>query len=152
MRRNLDLTSSSSRATSTVQLEEDGYRQKYENISRSMEEHDELHMKKLKELEEKLSEKNTNGTFHQELLMKHKKLENEHKKACAALKNFMQRSVEEKKERCELAELLEKQQGTIEELKQQLEPFHGCGLEEGEGKDEVWLRNTARNIFFVVGL
>ena len=56
-----------------------------------------------------------------QLASKYKKLEEDHRKACAALKTFMKRTGEEEKEREVLKKKLRNQEETVTVLKSHLE-------------------------------
>lgn len=78
---------------------------------------------RMKSLEEKIQQNNLELEEYQEVLEKQKKLEDDHRKACVALKNFMKRSSDEKKEREALNQMLNSREETIAELKAELNQY-----------------------------
>lgn len=100
--------------------DEDAYKQKYEDFVRAVEEREEEYSKKLTEMEEKCMEKEAEVNECRQLLAKSKKLEDDHKKACAALRNFIKRSTEEKKERENLRAALKLKEEELQMLRLQM--------------------------------
>ena len=120
LRRTPDMLSPRSKGRSS---DDESFKQKYEDFLRVAEEREDQHAKQIKELEERLFAQNAENVEYQQLFVKYRKLEDDHKKACSALKNFMKRSSEEKKERETLNAVLRSQEEVINELKTQLSRF-----------------------------
>lgn len=82
-----------------------------------------MHLERVKDLECQLLEKGYSADDVKELASKYEKLEEDHRKACAALKTFMKRTNEEEKDREALNKHLKNQEETIGSLKSQLERY-----------------------------
>lgn len=104
-------------------MDEDTFKQKYEELVRVVEEQQSQNSRRIKELEEKLGEKDGEVEEYRDLLEKHKKLEDDHRKACTALKNFIKRSSDEKKEREVLNHMVSNHEEIIADLKAQLDRY-----------------------------
>lgn len=74
-------------------------------------------------MQRQISEKSNSVNDVRGLTWKYQKLEEDHRKACAALKTFMKRTTEDEKEREALNKHLKSQEETIASLKSQLERF-----------------------------
>lgn len=121
--------------------EDEILKQKYEELVRTMEDHEAQYMKRIKDLEDSFYEKqSTLSEDYQELVEKHKKLEDDHKKACTALKNFIKRSGEEKREREALNQMLSNHEEVIANLRAQLERYHHNVLTKTGHDDKVSFR------------
>lgn len=118
-------------------VEEETFKHKYEELLRTVEEQESQRYKHIKELEEKLLEKNAEAEDYRELFEKHKKLEDDHRKACTALKNFIKRSSDEKKEREVLNHILNNHEEVIADLKAQLDRYRNNSLPRIPQDDKV---------------
>lgn len=105
------------------QSDDEQLKQKYEELQKTMEEKEMEYGERMKSLEEKIQQNNLELEEYQEVLEKQKKLEDDHRKACVALKNFMKRSSDEKKEREALNQMLNSREETIAELKAELNQY-----------------------------
>ena len=117
--------------------DDESYKQKYEAFLRIAEEREDQHAKQIKELEDRLLSKNAENVEYQQLFVKYRKLEDDHRKACSALKNFMKRSGEEKKERETLNAVLKSQEEVITELKSQISRYSNNNPERDVQDDKV---------------
>ncbi|EEB13596.1 conserved hypothetical protein [Pediculus humanus corporis] len=105
------------------QSDDEQLKQKYEELQKTMEEKEMEYGERMKSLEEKIQQNNLELEEYQEVLEKQKKLEDDHRKACVALKNFMKRSSDEKKEREALNQMLNSREEMIAELKAELNQY-----------------------------
>lgn len=116
LRRNASLTSLASFSS-----EEENYRTKLEELQKSLEEKEEMHKERIRELERQISEKFPSGSSVKQLGLRYKKLEEDHRKACAALKTFVKRTADEQRQRETLNKRLKNQKEEVTILKSHLE-------------------------------
>ncbi|KAK6616919.1 hypothetical protein RUM43_014889 [Polyplax serrata] len=123
-------------------VDEDTFKQKYEELVRVVEEQQSQNSRRIKELEEKLGEKDGEVEEYRDLLEKHKKLEDDHRKACTALKNFIKRSSDEKKEREVLNHMVSNHEEIIADLKAQLDRYRKNSISWISQDDKLSLPET----------